>query len=468
MTERRLVFLSHATPQDNEFVSWLGTRLMAAGYEVWADIYRLLGGEAFWRDIGKAIKEESAAVVIVLSRNSYQKDGVLDEIAMAVGASRKLKKPEYVIPIRLDDLPFDEFPEQLVRSNAIDFSANWAEGLTRLQDALKKASVPKSNGPETDALDAWRSFRLRQSAAITAAPEPLTSNWLPILDLPETVNFCRFDADSRTVRDKLAAFQTPIVPLERLGLTFADPASILLDDTPDIAVEFGYAFNVANFLAGRRQTGPEVKRHDASNMMVNLLRQAWENMLAAKGLKPYAFANSTGWFIPLDLLEGNKASFRDAAGKSRWKRLVGRSEKRKVYWHFAVTAFIVLGETPHITLRPTVVFTTDGQTPLDSKARAATLRRSFCKNWWNDRWHGLIRAFVSVLAAGAETISMPVGGDKEVRLDVRLIEFESAFTIVGDSIAAEEEIEVEAETDADALDDGEEWTGHEEIDEAVA
>ena len=47
MQGRRLVFISHANPEDNEFVSWLGTRLTVAGYEVWADVLKLSGGEAF-------------------------------------------------------------------------------------------------------------------------------------------------------------------------------------------------------------------------------------------------------------------------------------------------------------------------------------------------------------------------------------------------------------------------------------
>lgn len=29
------IFISHATPQDNDVVRWLGARLEVAGYEVW-------------------------------------------------------------------------------------------------------------------------------------------------------------------------------------------------------------------------------------------------------------------------------------------------------------------------------------------------------------------------------------------------------------------------------------------------
>lgn len=437
---------------------------MAAGYSVWADIFRLVGGEAFWRNIGTAIKQDSAAVVVVLSRSSYQKEGVLDEIAMAVATARKLQKPEFVIPIRVDDLPYDEFPEQLVRSNAIDFSKNWAEGIMQLQDALAKAQVPKSDRMEASALNALRSFKLLQSGAIAAASEQIASNWLPIIQLPETINFCRFGASSKVVRETLAGFKTPIVPLERLGLTFSDAATIMLDETSEIDVEAAYQFDVAKFLSGKQQRGPEVRARDASNMIVNLLRQAWENHLASKGMKPYPFANSTGWYVPLDLLDGNRSTYTDITGKSRWKRLVGRSEKRNVYWHFAVTAFASLDNQPHITLRPQIVFTTDGSKPLDSKARAATLRRSFCKNWWNDRWHGLLQAFVSFAAAGGDTFEMPLGGGRAAEVGGRLIQFNSGLAITGDTITNLDESDADTETEADVLDDGLDVHDHEEAD----
>ena len=35
---RDAIFISHANPEDNEFTVWLGARLTAAGYEVWADV----------------------------------------------------------------------------------------------------------------------------------------------------------------------------------------------------------------------------------------------------------------------------------------------------------------------------------------------------------------------------------------------------------------------------------------------
>ena len=42
---RDSIFISHANPEDNEFTVWLGARLTATGYEVWADVLRLRGGQ---------------------------------------------------------------------------------------------------------------------------------------------------------------------------------------------------------------------------------------------------------------------------------------------------------------------------------------------------------------------------------------------------------------------------------------
>lgn len=153
---RQTVFISHANPEDNEFAAWLGTRLIGAGYRVWSDLVRLVGGEPFWRDIGDAIKDHAAVVVLVLSRSSVTKPGVLDEIALAVATSRKLQNPRFIIPVRLDDLPFDEFPEQVIRLNAINFNGNWVDGLHRLLEALDERAILHVEGASAQGIAEFR------------------------------------------------------------------------------------------------------------------------------------------------------------------------------------------------------------------------------------------------------------------------------------------------------------------------
>ena len=67
---RDVVFISHATPQDNDFVKWLGARLIGLGYNVWADVFELKGGTPFWRSIEEAIRGRAIKGQPVLARSS--------------------------------------------------------------------------------------------------------------------------------------------------------------------------------------------------------------------------------------------------------------------------------------------------------------------------------------------------------------------------------------------------------------
>ena len=43
---RQALFISHANPEDNAFTLWLGAKLTALGYQVFADVLRLRGGDS--------------------------------------------------------------------------------------------------------------------------------------------------------------------------------------------------------------------------------------------------------------------------------------------------------------------------------------------------------------------------------------------------------------------------------------
>lgn len=458
---RRTVFISHANPEDNEFTAWLGTRLIGAGYHVWSDLLRLIGGEPFWRDIGDAIKDHAEVVVLVLSRASVLKPGVLDEIALAVATSRKLKNPKFIIPVRLDDLPYDEFPEQVIRLNAINFNGNWADGLHRLLEALDERAVTKGEEAHMQGIAEFRNFRLRQSASISSEPETMEGTWLQIRSLPGKAYLCRYGADAKTVAKALGKFNTPAVAWDRLGLGFARASDIIETEAPDLPVEHGYDVDLQKFVAGEASGSPQLRGVDARRMIANLLRQAWERFASEKGLLPYAFSNSTGWYVPRGLIEKDTVTFVDRTGKKRRKRLSGRSEKRKVYWSFAVTLHPVVGRRWHLELKPQVVFTEDGTKPVESKATMARLRKSFCKNWWNDQWRTLLNGYVRFLAEEDGDIHIPLGGGAVMIVAGEMMAFEAPTSIVGDSMAIEDE--EETETDADRLDDGTDFLDADEL-----
>jgi hypothetical protein len=130
-----------------------------------------------------------------------------------------------------------------------------------------------------------------------------------------------------------------------------------------------------------------------------------------KGLIPFALASKANcWFLPKDKIDGNKAYFRDQVGKRRFKALVGFSPKRGVYWHFAGELRPLPNHPETLVLKPHVIFSEDGITPLESAARMHALRRGFCKSWWNDRWRDLLVAYLSFLSDENAEFALDAGG----------------------------------------------------------
>jgi len=118
-----MLFLSHALPEDNEFTRWLALRLAKEGYPVWCDLIKLLGGEGFWNDIEEAIRTRTTKFLFVLSRGSNEKPGVLRELALAKGGWKG--QTDFVIPLKIDGLTYDETTIELTRLNTIDFTKSW-------------------------------------------------------------------------------------------------------------------------------------------------------------------------------------------------------------------------------------------------------------------------------------------------------------------------------------------------------
>jgi hypothetical protein len=140
---RDTVFISHATPHDNDFVRWLGTRLTGHGYKVWADLFGLKGGNPFWSTIEEALRHHASKMIFVVSKASVDpgRTGTLNELSVADALKKQLKDDSFIIPVKIDATAFSEFPVQIHRLNAIDFSAGWGAKLAELLDTLECAGV---------------------------------------------------------------------------------------------------------------------------------------------------------------------------------------------------------------------------------------------------------------------------------------------------------------------------------------
>ncbi|QUM73666.1 toll/interleukin-1 receptor domain-containing protein [Sphingopyxis granuli] len=407
--QRSVVFISHATPNDNPFAQWLATQLSLSGYEVWTDFDRLGGGELFWDTIEDVIRNKAAKVVVAASRLAQTRSGVLDEVSLAITMERTLGLDNFVVPLRIDDMPHSEFRANLLRKNIIDFNENWASGLAALLKTFEEDRVP------ADAVDSALNVgkliheRLRTRKAVVEKADPVSINWLHIRRWPPAVHAVSLSTPAHRVGAVARTVSVPHVPYEGMLLSFS-PAAHFSAELGGIGVSQSGSVATGEFLSGRWNQHPSLKPHLARRIIANLVRQAWELTAQNRKLSRFDLASgASAWFFADNVLEGNKSAFIDRNGKKRSRALVGFSRKRKVYWHFAAEIRPLANDPTTLVVKPHVIFTEDGINPLESAAKMHALRRGFCKSWWNDRWRDLIAAFLSWLAEDEGELKLGVG-----------------------------------------------------------
>lgn len=425
--QRRLIFVSHANPQDNYPALWVCTRLAAAGYEVWSDLTRLIGGELFWNDIQDAIRNHAAKVVFLASRTSITRDGFLNEVSLAHGTERSAGLSDFMIPCRLDDLPHNDLPAQLHRRNTIDFAEGWHVGLAKLLTKLEKDGVPRKEDGWYGELSAWSKEFLGVERGLSRTTEKLYSSWVQLSELPASIRIYRRNPGHSTARQN---WNWPVVPFgSQLLLSFA--AAHELTDAPgsqplvlakDVSLDVFRESGDSALLA-------KLSKHDISNILVDLVQQAWDRFCEQRGLLPFELASGRKcWYLPLPPSGIERYPFEDMQGKKRKKAVIGRSDKYDVYWHLAVQSNAVLGATPRLGMSLHVIFTSDGKTPLASPKRMHRLRRGFCKNWWQWQWRDLLLVFLACCAGQEATFDLPLGATRSVQVAARPMVFEALVT----------------------------------------
>lgn len=424
MENRTLIFISHATPEDNDFVFWLGARLASAGYKVWSDVTKLIGGEVFWDDIEDAIRHSSIKVISVLSGAAINKGGFKNELSLALLVERSEQIKDFVVPVKLDDTPFDKFPVEIVRRNAIDACSNgWQTALARILEKLQLDNVSRDENVATDALSSWSKSILDIEGGLIREEEGLLSNWLPIKELPTSIRVHSCLPGYQTLRPELYTYPAEVYKGKVISFAGAkDLISKGLEQECEISLDY--------FLNGGLKGLFEIHPKDASNRLTSLLQRAWYHLARSRGLNDFLFANNKfGFYLPLPDKGIERIKFFSPTGKKGSRALLGKSEKRKVYWHYTPELRPSLGRSPRFTLFPHVIFTSNGLSPVGDSKRMHTLRRSFCRSWWQDRWRDMGQAYLALLIENTDDLLMPLAPDQFLVVEPSFESFESPISV---------------------------------------
>lgn len=404
---RKAIFISHANPEDNAFTLWLGAKLSALGYEVWADVLRLNGGDDWQRKLEHALRILARKVLLIANMRAVEKQGVRNEIQIASDVAKKIGDHEFIIPLRLG--PF-EAPFLIAHAQYIDFQRGWMTGLSELLATLDTTyKVPRT---ETSESQLWHSLQLQHARDIKHESEILISNWVRIAEIPRTIRCYHFRRNvwMDRAKERMCSAPWPLLPFRRGFLSLAAPRDLREHLGPDLPVFVKSELDLQAFLAsGMSKLG--IHRRDARNHFSDLSTQAIEKLFRTKGLTAYELSGRrNAWWAQIGIGPAEKVAFRwgDICGK---RQIQGVSNKIKMHWHFGVQVAIRTNPMPHVRFRSTLVFTSDGQRPIGDLKRMHRIRRSFARSWRNARWRDMTMAFLYWLSAGRDSIRVPMGSE---------------------------------------------------------
>lgn len=424
-----MVFISHANPEDNEFTLWLALRLAREGYPVWCDLTKLLGGETFWRDIESALRDRTIKFLFVLSRNSNSKEGVLNELDLALGLERRQKLPDFVIPLRLDSLPHNDIQIQIRRKNAIDFSASWASGFSQLLRKLTEDSVPRDARFDANAVNSWWQEARQGDELLKNESDSHVSNWFPLTQMPQAIYV-------HTLRSNIER--------RRTAWDLAHPAHLI----GDYMVSFAPKSDFQDLVAGTNEVAfsyaidsndPDLPltAREYRNCAVRLLRLAWDRAIDEREMPTHPLARRRkACFFTDSMYSGSRLSYALPDGLTGSRALVGfktvwnvgARQKAKRYWHFAISADARLNPIPVILLNSHIVFSDDGKTVWDSPKRLHSARRSQGGGWWNDDWRDRLLAAVNWIAGPNDCIELPVSSKHRILVSPIPVSFDASVS----------------------------------------
>jgi hypothetical protein len=451
---RDRIFISHATPGDNPFAIWLASRLSMAGYEVWCDQEKLLGGEDFWQDIEDEIRNRTIKFVLVISDKAFDsegrvRDGIKKEIALAGVLKKQLGDDYFIVPVRIDETDFSKFSIDFLRLNGIDCGPNWSTGFAKLLKVLERDDVPKNLETVSPSLSEWRSIHQHHQSALGSGTETLQSNWLQFHDLPKAINFfsLQLPVKQSEIRAIASACDVPCFDHGRLLGSYAglDELQAALGEKVPITVRG--TVDTIDFLRGRTGDILGIKPSDAKNKVTSLIRKSWNALMLSKGLVAYEMSNGhLAWWFPEGLLDDGSLHYTDLGGKKRKRAVSGTHKKKELpcgdvvpryFWHLGFSGRPILGDTSRIVLQPRIIISEDGKTPLQSKTRLNSVRRTLTKMWFNDKWRTLVLGFFQWLADNGPSIPLRMAADVSLELHSQPITFELPVSIATDPVSGE-------------------------------
>jgi hypothetical protein len=397
---RDTIFISHAIlPKDNEFVLWLSSRLQVMGYKVWCDLIKLKGGEEdYWgKVIDPEIRNNAIKFILIVSKAGIVRQGVIDEYSFAREIAKEHALKDFVIPIRIEDVPFSS-RIGLNTYNFIDCAENWQKAYKSLIERFESDNVPKFEDNKINTVYRNIIFSNKQ---VYPKQEYYYSSWLKPFNLPTSFFIFRYETEAQAkaiVKNYL--FDYPIIRHGSLLISFQNEIELIV---PKSTLEFDFApanlspigIKEVNFNQVSDDDSQFPTLNDAHYLLKRLINQSFGLLLLKRGVKTHKMSNNRFcYYFPLHYHENNRAIV-NYPNRVKKKKLVGKYLDG--YWHFGISFNTIIKSSIYINIKSHILFSNDGKEIWKSESKLHTARRKKGRTWFNEEWRDQMMAFFAYL-----------------------------------------------------------------------
>jgi hypothetical protein len=365
-------------------------------------------------------------MLLCCSDETLARKGVQEEIGIAEDLVKEIPDERFVIPLRIR--PFKKL-FGIGELQWIDFVPGWAAGLSELLKTLERQKVPRGN-PERSISPDWAIYRKKLERQVEHRPEVLTSNWLPVRSMPDSLFYYvpRGSASKDALVRRAKSLPYAAIAHDRGFISFAEPIDIA-DHFEGFGAFQHTATSTKEFISDGSKT-LKVNPKIARDIVVFLMRRSWEQYAVGRGLLEYRYSNQSGFHATKELVGMGKRIHWGRQGENRSSML--RNLARGRVWQFGLTAIPQLWPFPHFRMKGRVLFSDplngDAGPPIDDRQKQHGLRRSICSGWRNKAWHGRLMAMLELLAGETDRIALPVGSQRFIELGGTPIQATSPVT----------------------------------------